>query len=114
MKYPATIKLRLTHEQEASYKAAAGDRQMSAWLRGVADDAVADDVKDNTDYEGVRRALIDIRRDMTSGLGNNLNQIAEHLNSGRGANNAEIAAAIADVAEAKAMINAVLTRIDRR
>lgn len=114
VKYATTIKLRLTPEQEASYKAAAGDRRMSSWLRSIADDAVAVVNNDVVDYAGIRRALLDIRRDLTSGIGNNLNQIAEHLNAGRGANNSEIDAALADIAEAKSMINAVLTRLDRR
>lgn len=114
MKYATTIKLRLTHEQEASIKAAAGDRRMSSWIRSVADDAVAVANDDVVDYSELRRSLLDLRRDLTRGIGNNINQLAMRVNRGDGHTSEELAAAAADVVEAKVMIAAALKRLDRR
>lgn len=114
MKYPATIKLRVTPEQEASYKAAAGVGQMSGWLRMVADDAIAAANDDVVNYSELRREIMDLRTDLRRGIGNNINQIAKKANQTDGISNAGIDAVRGAMAQAVEMIEATLKRLDRR
>tara|TARA_R110002012_G_scaffold270963_1_gene456122 strand:- start:1965 stop:2297 length:333 start_codon:yes stop_codon:yes gene_type:complete len=79
MRLSSTIKIRLRPEQLDAWKAVAGARGVSRWLRSIADETTSSgDTRDFTEFRG---ELSKLRRDLGR-LGNNVNQIARQMNSG--------------------------------
>ena len=103
-----------TAGQRATWRAAAGGgpRALSAWIREAADAAA--DGGPPGGGEALRRELVALRADLARGVGNNLNQIAHHLNATAKAGapaapgRAAIVHAMADVAAMRAILTAAL------
>lgn len=71
------VKLRATPDQAGRWRAAAGERGLSEWIRGLADVAAAS----GADVALLRGELAALRADLNRGPGNALNQIARALNT---------------------------------
>jgi len=110
-----TVSVRLTPDERAAWdrvRAAAGRRELGAWVRDVVDEAIADhgpagagEASTSGRVPGGPRALPAADRDarrQLAGMANNLNQIARQLNAvGAGAVLLdEVAAALVEVAAA--------------
>ena len=105
------VKLRVTADQAARWRAVAEGRGLSAWLRELADVAA----ESGADVAELRAELVRLRTDLNRGLGNNLNQIAAALNAdlkagqADGAHGRGLAAAAVELARLRAAVEEALT-----
>jgi hypothetical protein len=116
-----------THAQRTSWRAAAGggSRDLSAWLRWVADRASTTDparfIGEIEATQAMTKSLVELRSALGSGPGNTLNQIARAMNTTNRAGQAPDAAphersmaqAYAEIQAIRAALNVALDGLNR-
>lgn len=104
-----TIKIRLSRAQLARWQAVAGPRGLSAWLRQLADLAA----RSGANPAELRAELVQLRADLSRGVGNDINQLARALNTdlkaGRRPDAAAHEQALARMAEDVERLKALIT-----
>ena len=104
-------------EQRARWRSAAGGgaRDLSAWIRIAVDAAAAGTTLSVHDAsaEALRAELVHLRAELGRGVGNNLNQIAAHLNGAARVGEANVSAHAAALIAAAADIAAVREAVTR-
>jgi hypothetical protein len=91
----SAIKIRASLAESARWHetAKAHGLTLSAWLRGLADDAVACDGNGRE----LATALVELRTEIGRGVGNNLNQLAHRANAGLSIHGDALDSALRDV-----------------
>ena len=99
-------RMRVRDERRQRWQRVADEAGMplAAWLKRVADLAAA---SDHGDPATAKADVVQIRREL-SALGNNVNQIAHHMNAGGDVREEEIAAALDDLAELRGRLRRLL------
>lgn len=108
-KRQTAIKVRASTEESIRWHdtAKAHGLTLSAWLRGLADDAVACDGSGRE----LATALVELRTEIGRGVGNNLNQLAHRANSGLGVNVEALDSALRDVQVMRAKVQSALRAV---
>ena len=98
-----------THEIERWTAAAeqAGHPTLSSWMRDLADQAAAT----GSNGREVAGILVSLRSDLARGVGNNINQLAKHVNEGHGLDGDRLEQAALDVHYATLAIGRALRTI---
>lgn len=103
------IKVRASLDESARWHdtAKAHGLTLSAWMRGLADEAVACDGNGRE----LATALVELRTEIGRGVGNNLNQLAHRSNAGLSIHGEALDSALRDVQAMRAKVQRALLAV---
>ena len=105
----SAIKIRASNAESARWHetAKAHGLTLSAWLRGLADEAVACDGNGRE----LATALVELRTEIGRGVGNNLNQLAHRANAGLAVDADALDSALRDVQAMRQRVQSALRSV---